>query len=53
MVNALDTANTCSSCRKNPASVSHTCPYQSEINNDDEFECDCCDECTYQCAQDI
>lgn len=31
----------------------HTCPYKSEINNDDETLCNCCAECAQQCAWDI
>jgi hypothetical protein len=30
----------------------HTCPYATEINEDDR-KCNCCDECAYQCAMDI
>lgn len=30
----------------------HACPYKSEIHND-ETKCHCCDDCQYQCAQDI
>ena len=31
----------------------HTCPYQEEINEDSETLCNCCKECTQQCAWDI
>lgn len=31
----------------------HTCPFSSEINGDDTTLCNCCEECTYQCAMDI
>lgn len=30
----------------------HYCPYAQEIN-DDDTPCRCCDDCEYQCAQDI
>lgn len=31
----------------------HTCPYSEDIHNDSETLCQCCEECTYQCAMDI
>jgi hemerythrin len=31
----------------------HTCPYAKEIHNDYDTLCDCDEERTYQCAQDI
>jgi len=31
----------------------HPCPYRSEINDDDETLCTCCDNCTQECADDI
>ena len=32
----------------------HSCPYQREINDDDNPEyCDCCEECTQECADNI
>lgn len=32
----------------------HSCPFQADVhgNNDPEY-CDCCEECEYQCSQDI
>jgi len=30
----------------------HECPYKQETNNDDE-QCNCCDECTENCASNI
>lgn len=30
----------------------HTCPYQTEINNNDT-PCHCCDKCAHECAMDI
>lgn len=43
----------CPRCHENPATDDHTCPYQSEINDDDETLCRCCEDCEYECAQDI
>jgi hypothetical protein len=31
----------------------HTCPYQSEINDDNDSLCNCCSDCQYECAMDI
>jgi len=31
----------------------HTCPFQAEINDDEEYQCRCCESCTYDCAQEI
>ena len=35
------------------AVVQHSCPYQEEINEDISTLCNCCKECTQQCAWDI
>lgn len=40
-------------CGINPATESHPCPYQQDVNNDDAFECTCCEDCTHECAMDI
>lgn len=38
----------------NPASEPHSCPFASEINDNDEPEyCTCCDDCQHECAMDI
>ena len=37
----------------NPAAEDHTCPFAYEINDDHETECNCCDDCTQDCADDI
>lgn len=33
--------------------VPHTCPYASEIHDDEETLCTCCDGCTRECADDV
>lgn len=45
--------STCNKCKTYPAAGEHTCPYQRDVNNDDETLCNCCDECEQQCAADI
>lgn len=33
---------------------SHSCPYQEDINgNDDEDYCNCCTSCEHECCMDI
>lgn len=32
----------------------HSCPYQEEINNNnDPNYCNCCSDCRYECAMDV
>lgn len=38
---------------KNIANEDHTCPYSEEIHNDHYSLCNCCDDCTRECAHDI
>ena len=37
----------------NEGEEEHSCPWQSDINNDDEYMCNCCDSCSSNCAEDI
>ena len=40
------------SSKKNLQTDPHGCPYQSEINDDDNEEyCTCCDECRRECRE--
>ena len=43
----------CSSCCKNEKRDDHTCPYKVEINENEDYKCNCCEECEYNCSQDI
>lgn len=44
----------CQSCKKNPATDPHACPFAEEIGgNDDQEYCTCCLDCQSQCAMDI
>lgn len=36
-----------------PGRVPHACPYRSEIHDDAESLCNCCEDCTRECAMDI
>lgn len=31
----------------------HTCPFKDEIENDKESLCNCCENCTYDCAMEV
>lgn len=43
----------CSRCEKHPQGEAHPCPYLEEIRDDHVTTCDCCDECTHECAMDV
>lgn len=44
----------CPSCGKNPAAIEpHTCPFAEDVEDDHETLCQCCEECTHECAMDI
>lgn len=42
----------CSSCKANTGKSLHECPYKSELF-DDYSLCDCCEDCTQNCRDDI
>jgi len=43
----------CDRCYKEESDERHTCPYNEEIYEDHETECNCCEACTHECAMDI
>ena len=44
----------CESCRKNEGTDKlHSCPFAEEIWDNHSADCNCCDDCSYQCAMDI
>lgn len=47
------TTSECDNCTCNNNIEPHTCPFTEEIYDDYESLCNCCNECTYQCAMDI
>ena len=51
--NAVINKKKCPSCGKREATEPHTCPFQVEINGDEETLCECCSECEGECAMDI
>lgn len=40
-------------CCSNLATEPHTCPYKSDVDNDNETLCTCCAHCEHECAMDI
>lgn len=36
----------------NKATAPHPCPYMSDVHNDNETLCTCCEECEQECAND-
>lgn len=53
MIDDNNTPDKCDMCFKNRVSEPHECPYFLEIDNDKDFQCTCCDECTEECARNI
>ena len=45
--------DTCNRCNKITKEGNHTCPFQEDVNSDEEFECNCCNDCTEDCALSI
>jgi hypothetical protein len=45
-------SNTCDCCKVREARPIHVCVYSEEIGDGSRM-CNCCEECTYQCAMDI
>jgi hypothetical protein len=52
-INTYPESKKCPHCEKNLATDPHPCPFAQDVNNDNEFECICCDDCTRECAADI
>lgn len=45
--------NRCPRCNYFAMKGDHTCPFKCEITEDRETTCNCCSECTAQCAMDV
>jgi hypothetical protein len=43
----------CWQCDIRHGKTAHTCPFQSDVHNNDDFTCNCCEKCTDDCAQSI
>jgi len=43
----------CPKCHENEKQEQHECPHAVELNNDEEFRCECCDKCAYECYRDV
>jgi hypothetical protein len=51
-LNQLIDGGGCAS-RGHEQSEPHGCPYQSDVNDNEDFLCTCCPECRQQCLMDI
>ena len=40
-------------CGNPPSDDYHTCPFQEDVNKDSDYQCNCCEDCEYQCARDV
>lgn len=49
----MDEESKCQQCNINEGKELHTCPFESEINDNEEIKCNCCDDCTTDCAMEI
>ncbi len=43
----------CKRCGNAPSEKPHPCPYESEIGDDDETLCNCCEDCEGECTDEI
>ncbi len=42
----------CLTC-KGTGQEAHPCPFREELDDDAETKCNCCDDCTEECAMNI
>ena len=54
-ITAVSDSYVCDTCNSNKGTeFNHSCPYNSDINNDDSDDCcNCCDKCVNECCMDI
>jgi hypothetical protein len=43
----------CTNCKDKSSEPLHICPYKSDIHEDNETLCNCCNSCTRECLDDI
>ena len=43
----------CHKCDTNTGQDWHICPFAAEIHDDYDTMCNCCDQCSHDCADDI
>lgn len=41
------------SCGDKKGQAPHSCPWQQDVHDDDDYRCNCCDDCINECAMDI
>lgn len=52
-MNEDEVKDKCQTCHLNDALDLHKCPYHQDVNEDEEYKCNCCDECISECCQSI
>lgn len=50
---SLPVIHKCGRCDVNAEAELHGCPYQEDVNDDHEFQCNCCSDCEQICVDDI
>lgn len=50
---ASEKESSCQKCGGVANPEYHCCPYLEDINDDHETQCNCCPDCTQECANDI
>lgn len=46
--------NLCYRCKKEPGTENpHVCPFSQDLHDDHSESCNCCDDCTIECARDV
>ena len=43
----------CERCHKPVTPDLHSCPFKADVHDDDAPCCNCCDDCTQECAYDV
>ena len=51
--NLVGSDSGCQGCNIEHKTPEHTCPKRVELDDDEEFRCNCCDDCREECAGDI
>ena len=36
-----------------PGKPAHQCPYAADVGNNPDYQCNCCDKCRRNCAEDV
>ena len=53
MENTENQKEKCETCGKSASLDPHPCPFNEDVHNDSVTLCNCCENCQYECSQDI